>query len=61
MADDDLKQQADLQAVSPFAQGLFVSCTLEAAYIRMTHNYLSGSWVIASKQFRLLKGENLKE
>lgn len=61
MADDDLKQQADLQAVSPFVQGCLSAAHLRQHILERLDNYLSGSWVIASKLFKLLKGKNFKE
>ena len=61
MADDGLKQQADFQAVFPFAQGCLSAAHLGQHILEQLDNYLSGSWVIASKQFKLLKGGNFKE
>lgn len=42
-ADDDLKQQADLQAVSPFAQGCLSAAHLRQHILERLDNYLSGS------------------
>lgn len=50
---DDLKHQADLQAVSPFAHRLFISITLEAAYIKTT--LTAASWEV---EWPLLNSSN---